>query len=165
MRTMTDDALLRIYLNDHLAGAAGGVALAGRLVHSYRGTTEQAALERLAGDVVADRDSLLAIVGSLGLPRTYYKEAVALAGERLGRLKLNGSIVKRSLLSFVVELEMMTLGVTGKRSGWRSLRELSESDARLNSAQLDELIRRADDQLEVLEELRIRAVKAALMRA
>ena len=163
MRTMTDDALLRIYLNDHLAGAAGGVALAARLARSHQGTTEATPLERLARDVAADRDSLLAIIGSLGLPRTYYKEAAALAGERLGRLKLNGSLIKRSPLSSVVELEVMTVGVTAKRSGWRSLRELSESDARLDSAQLDELIRRADDQLEVLEQLRIRAVKAALM--
>jgi hypothetical protein len=154
--------LLRIYLNDHLAGSAGGSALAHRLANSHKGTAAARELAALARAIDEDRDALIEIMGQLGIPRTYYKEPLAVIAERLGRFKLNGSLLHRSPLSSVVELEAMALGVTGKRSGWRSLRELAGSEPRLDGARLDTLIQRADDQLAVLEELRVRAVAEAM---
>lgn len=154
--------LLRIYLNDHLAGAAGGTALAHRLASSHKGTAAERELAELAREVDEDRDALIEIMGGLDIPRTYYKEPLALVAERLGRFKLNGSLLQRSPLSSVVELEAMGLGVTGKRSGWRSLRELADSDPRLDRTKLDTLIRRADDQIALLDRLRIQAVREAM---
>lgn len=42
-------------------------------------------------------------------------------------------------------------------AGWRTLRELAQSNPRLDQARLDELISRAREQTDLLEELRVRA--------
>ena len=61
-----------------------------------------------------------------------------------------------------MELEALSTAVTAKRLGWVSLRVLGEHDRRLDTAQLDELIRRAEDQKGRLERLRRHAVLDAL---
>ena len=48
---MVDRKLLRIYLNDHLAGSVAGTALARRALASNRGTPLGDHLERLAREV------------------------------------------------------------------------------------------------------------------
>ena len=72
-------------------------------------------------------------------------------------LKLNGYLLIRSPLSSLEELEMLRLGVEGKAAGWRTLRVLAETDKRLDSGRLDELIARARRQADLLEDLRVRA--------
>lgn len=154
--------LLGIYLNDHLAGSAGGVALARRLASKHREMDPGDELQSIARQIAEDRDELISIMGALGITRVYYKEGFAMVGERLGRLKLNGRLVHRSPLSSLVELELMTLGVTGKRAGWRTLRELADTDSRLDPGQLDRLLDRAQGQLDSLERMRVRAAAEAL---
>ena len=147
---------LAIYLNDHLAGATGGVELARRIAAEHEG----ADLTGLAGDVEQDRDSLLRIMAALNVPQDHIKVAGGWLGEKLGRLKLNGRLFTRSPLSYVIELETMRLGVDGKAACWQTLLSLSEHDDRLDRAQLDELRRRAEAQKDTLEQLRRRAVTA-----
>lgn len=154
--------LLRIYLHDHLAGAAGGVALARRLAQGHRGTAAAADLADLATQVEEDRVALVEIMAAVGVPRELVKQPLAVLAERLSRLKPNGALRGRSPLSSVVELEAMALGVTGKAAGWRTLRELSGSELQLDRARLEELSSRAEHQLATLERLRIRAVNEAL---
>lgn len=153
--------LLRVYLNDHLAGAAGGVALARRLANSHRGTAVDEELADLAAQTEQDRDALVEIMGQLGIARVFYKEPFAVLAERVGRLKLNGTVLHRSPLSSVIELEGMALAVTGKAAGWRALRELSASESKLDKTRLDELITRAEQQSAMLERVRLRAVREA----
>ena len=59
----------------------------------------------------------------------------------------------------------MRLGVTGKAAGWRTLRLLADADPRLDRGRLDELIARADSQLGLLEDLRVRAARSAFGQA
>lgn len=155
--------LLQLYLNDHLAGATGGLALARRLAKNQRDTPFAADLAALAREVERDRETLIEIMDRIGVRRYPAKGWLALLAERAGRLKLNGSLVQRSPLSMVVELEMMRLGIEGKASGWRSLRELTEAEPRLDAAQLDELERHARAQADDVEGMRVRAVAMALL--
>jgi hypothetical protein len=149
--------LLAIYLNDHLAGATGGVELARRVAVWFPVPGQQATLERLAADIAQDRQALLDLMTVLGMPVRRYKVGIAWAAEKAGRLKLNGSLLSRSPLSNVEELEMLRLGVEGKAAGWRTLRELAKADDRLQPGTLDELIARAREQAGLLEELRVQA--------
>jgi hypothetical protein len=149
--------LLGIYLNDHLAGATGGLELARRVAGSHRGPGADSPLERLAAEVAQDRAALKDIMAALGIPVRAYKVYVAWIGEKAARLKLNGYLMARSPLSSLEELEMLRLGVEGKAAGWRTLRVLAETDQRLDPGRLDELIYRARRQADVLEELRVRA--------
>ena len=152
------EALFGIYLNDHLAGATSGVELAHRMADSHREPDRRATLERLAKDIAQDRRTLLDLMAALGLPVRHYKVGAAWVAEKAGRLKLNGSLLSRSPLSSLEELEMLRLGVEGKAAGWRTLRELANTDSRLSRDTLDGLMARAREQADLLEELRVRAV-------
>ena len=48
------------------------------------------------------------------------KELVALAGEKVGRLKPNGQVRGYSPLSRLLELETLSVGISGKLALWRS---------------------------------------------
>ena len=65
-------------------------------------------------------------MAALDVPVRTYKVYAGLVGERVGRLKLNGRLLARSPLSSLEELELLSLGVTGKAAGWRTLRLLAE---------------------------------------
>ncbi|HEY0719505.1 MAG TPA: hypothetical protein VGD68_17960 [Streptosporangiaceae bacterium] len=149
--------LIGIYLNDHLAGATIGVQLAHRIARTHDGAADRVTVQRLAGEINADRQALLEIMALLGAPVRHYKTTLAWLGERAGRLKLNGRLRTRSPLSNLEELEMLRLGVLGKAAGWRTLRELAATDPRLSAAWLDELLDRARAQADQLEELRVHA--------
>ncbi len=148
--------LLGIYLNDHLAGATAGSERARHMARAYRGTALGAEMEPIATEIAQDRASLIGIMRQLGIPVRHYKVYAGLAAERLGRLKSNGHVVRRSPLSPLLELETLRLGVEGKAAAWETLRELADTDERLDPHQLDNLLERARGQQSRLEELRRR---------
>ncbi len=151
---------LRIYLNDHLATSTGGLNLARRLARSHRGTAVGPTLEGIATEIAKDRDVLLEIMAELGVPVSRYKSVLTWIGERLGRIKPNGRLLRRSPLSSVLELEMMMLGVESKIAGWRALR----TTLLVDTGRLDELLERADEQASTLEVLRVRAAREVFGR-
>jgi hypothetical protein len=150
-------SLLGIYLNDHLAGATAGAGLAHRMAASGQLPGADATLRRLAVEIARDRETLLEFMVALRVPVRRYKVWAAWAGERAGRLKPNGHLVSRSVLSNLEELEILRLGVEGKAAGWRTLRVLADRDSRLDPARLDGLISRARRQADQVEELRVSA--------
>ena len=149
--------LIGIYLNDHLAGATLGTELAHRVARGPNQVADQATLQRLAGEINADRRALLEIMARLGVPVRRYKTGAAWLGERVGRLKPNGRLRARSPVSDLEELELLKVGIEGKVAGWRTLRALADRDPRLNAGWLDELLASARAQADQLEDLRIRA--------
>jgi hypothetical protein len=76
------------------------------------------------------------------------------------RLKPNGALVGYSPLSRVLDLEGLTMGITGKLELWRSLDASVKGD--LSGIDLARLIERAEDQRDRVEDLRIRAAREAL---
>jgi hypothetical protein len=158
-RTDTEPKLLGIYLNDHLAGATAGLELAKRLAGALHDTPAATELKRLADDITEERQSLIAMTRKLGFPVRRYKIYGAWLGEKAGRAKPNGRLIRRSPLSDVVELEAMRLGVIGKSAAWQTLRTLADRDQRLDKAELDRLLDQAKAQERTLEQLRVRAVE------
>jgi hypothetical protein len=152
------EVLLAIYLNDHLAGATVGRDLSRRSAASNRGTPYGPFLSQVAQEIAEDRQSLLAIMDALGVRVDRLKAAAAWAGEKLGRLKLNGQLRGYSPLSRVVELEGLVLGVHGKRALWITLGELARDRPVLDADDLLGLRQRAESQLEGLQTHRIQAV-------
>jgi hypothetical protein len=159
------DALLAIYLNDHLAGATVGRELSRRSASSNRGTPYESFLSRLAQEISEDRDALLAIMNALNVRLDRLKAAAAWGGEKLGRLKLNGQLRGYSPLSRMVELEGLLLGVHGKRGLWITLSRLANDEPALIADDLERLRVRAESQLRELETHRIRAALDAFGRA
>lgn len=63
-------------------------------------------------------------------PRTP-KALIAVVAERVGRLKLNGRILRRSPLSRFEELDFIVMGIDGKVVLWQNLRDGAQLGARL----------------------------------
>lgn len=153
--------LLAIYLRHHTVAAKGGEEFFARAAEGATNPVIQETLTELAAEVADDRQSLLAILERLDIPQPAVGEQLASLGEKVGRLKPNGSLTQRTPLTQVVELEGAADAVQAKRLGWVTLREIAASEPRLDSAELDTLVQRADSQLERLEGLRQAAVLLA----
>ncbi|HEX2110085.1 MAG TPA: hypothetical protein VHF67_00900 [Gaiellaceae bacterium] len=159
---MADGRLLAIYLNDHLAGATVGIELARRSLRANRGTELGRFLEELLREIEDDRRTLESIMDALRIPKSAVKPRLAVVAERVGRLKLNGQLTGYSPLSRVLELEGLTIGVAGKLSLWRNLRDGARLAEQLPGVDLDALIGRAERQLSSIAEHRVAAARVAL---
>ena len=157
---MTTKGLLGIYLNDHLAGAIAGRELAKRSAKSNKGTEFGPFLNELAVEIEEDERSLRLIMDRLGVKPNPVKDSGAWVAEKIGRLKLNGSLIRYSDLSRVVELEGLAVGITGKIALWRSLKRSSAVD-HLDDVDLDHLLARAEGQRARVEDHRVRAAGMA----
>jgi hypothetical protein len=142
--------LLAIYLNDHLAGATAGLDLARRSRASNEGTELGAYLATLEREIADDRGALLEIMDRLDVGRDRLKLTAGWMAEKLGRLKLNGRIASYSPLSRLLEVEGLLIGLNAKRAAWSALRNLTTREPRLDAAELDRLIARADRQIDEL---------------
>jgi len=147
-------ALLKIYLNDHLAGSILGLELARRAKAENADNAVGEYLETFERELLEDRSILQSVMSALGFKRDVLKQGMAWVGEKLGRLKLNGQLTGYSPLSRVVELEGLCLGTEGRLSMWRTLRRLSRKDERLGRFDFSSLIARAEHQRRTLERLR-----------
>jgi hypothetical protein len=153
--------LLRIYLQDHMAGSTGGLELARRARGANEGTPYGEPLAKLADDIEADRRSLESIMDDLGFGADRAKNIAFWMGEKAGRLKLNGQLTGYSPLSRMVEIEGLITGVNGKLSLWRTLRDVADSVPELDADRIARLVERAEQQIETLHEVRARAGREA----
>lgn len=161
LRHSEPSTLLNIYLSDHLAGATGGVELARRALDNNRGSELEPFLEQLLEEVIEDRATLERLMGHLDLQGSQLKRAVAVAAERVARLKLNGQLLGYSPLSRLVELEGLAAGVETKLNLWRSLRAALSEEVLPPDVDLSALIERAERQRETIERHRQGAASAA----
>jgi hypothetical protein len=153
---------LDIYLNDHLAGATLGAELSGRAAREHRGTELGEFLQGLHEEIVDDRQTLRAVLGALGVDASPLKPIGAWLLEKAGRLKLNGQVRGHSPLSPLVELEGLEAGVSGKRSLWQVVARSFPGDQRLEHFDFEDLVTRADEQLQGLQKHRLAVAPEAL---
>jgi hypothetical protein len=157
------DRLLAIYLQDHMAAARGGHALACRLRDQNRDRwfgPELAALER---EIAEDVTALRSMLGRLGVEEHKVKQWAVMLGERVARIKLNGRLTGYSPSSRVIELEALASGIEGKEGLWRALRVAAERRSELHPDELDRLHERAVDQRHRVEAIHANAVEEAFL--
>ncbi|MGI8576751.1 MAG: hypothetical protein ACR2KG_02285 [Nocardioidaceae bacterium] len=139
------DKLLGTYLNDHLAGSSAGVDLFARVAGHAEGSDADE-LATLAREVSEDKDALLEVMRVVGVRPRQAAVLVGRIAEKVGRLKPNGHLVRRSPLTPLVEIEMLRTAVAGKTAGWQALLALAADDQRLPVKLLERLLQRANDQ-------------------
>lgn len=152
------DRFVGIYLQDHLAGSVVALELLGRATRANEENELGAFLAGLGQEIAADRDVLLEVMRILGVGPSHAKNGVAWVAEKVGRLKLNGRLLRTSPLSRVLELEALEAGITGKRSLWTNLEILD--DPRFARFDFPRLAERAETQRAAVEEWRRRAADA-----
>ena len=152
---------LATYLNDHYAGATGGLALARRAASENEDSELGAFLSELADEIEADRATLAEIMGALGVGTDRTKVIAARVFERVGRLKPNAQLLGYSPLSRLVELEVLALGIRGKLALWRALGEIADTPP-LDAQRVAELVARAERQAADVEARRLEVARSAL---
>jgi hypothetical protein len=155
MTAAVDFHLLSVYLNDHVAGATVGVQRIRRMAPVYEGTVVGRTIAPLVAELEQEREWLLGCLRLLDIPVRTYKIVGGYVAERVGRLKPNGRVRSSSPLSALLEVELLRGAITGKSSGWQTLRAqgpaLGLTEGSLD--ELDGLIVQADEQVRVLTEL------------
>ena len=140
------NAALRIYLQNHEAAGRAGLDLFRRTARSQKGRSYGPQLRELCFDIQEDLSRLRAILRDVGGRPNVVLGMALQAGERMGRLKPNGRVIRRAPLSDLLEIEALQDAVQAKRSGWLAL-----APAKIDPARVDELIERADEQIARLE--------------
>jgi hypothetical protein len=122
------------YLNDHLAAAAAGIQLAERCRDRDPESSLAHVLQALLVEIRHDREVLERVIRALGGSPGTIKRATALGAERISSLRMwlpmigPGSQESARL----EEIELLSLGIEGKRLMWAALAQLSSTDERLS---------------------------------
>ena len=152
------------YLNDHLAGAAAGIQLAERCRDRDPGSELGLVLQALVVEIEQDRDVLERVIRVLGGSPHRVKRATALGAERVGSLRMWLPVLGPGSgeSARLEEIEVLSLGIEGKRLLWAALAQLSSTDARLMGFPFPELKQKAKSQRDRLERFRLKLANEAL---
>ncbi len=156
-----NEKLLRIYLNDHLAGSTGGVELVARCRRENEGHPLGAYMEQLLGELEEDRALLRDLLGRIGGTENVVKQAGAWLLEKVERLKPDGSPFAYSDLNRVVEMEALLLGVRGRLALLCVLEAIHEPGGPFSDLDFPRLKQRAEQQLDAIERHRTDAARRA----
>lgn len=154
-----DERRLRTYLNDHLAGATGAWRVLVRLAGDHAGDDLGGPLVDLRDQIGADRDVLRDALRRLPDGESVWKRALGAA--------VSMAAWGRQLLpagprpSLAEELEVLAIGVWGKRLLWGTLMRVRERDPRFADLDLDDLAARAEAQEKEILRLRNHVLAAA----
>jgi hypothetical protein len=151
-----DDDITR-YLNDHLAGSSGASLLIKRLADSHDEPEAREFFLSLQEKVEADRfllEDLLVRIGKV--PSGFLKMAGGIASRFVG-IKLMWEQIEPGKLGLFEALEMLALGVQGKRLLWVALMEIADSFPEWDAIDFVELELQAIQQRDDIEFWRIQA--------
>jgi hypothetical protein len=154
---------LGIYLSDHLAGAEAGCQLLARLTRQYPTGDLGRNLRELLGEIRADKRVLQGIAANVGESRPVLKRASGWIAERAGRVKLSFGSDRDRSLSLFEGLELLSIGVLGKRALWMALLRIQRAVPALEPVDFVGLAARAVAQFERLESYRLLSAPAALV--
>ncbi|MEX2202782.1 MAG: hypothetical protein WD965_01710 [Actinomycetota bacterium] len=159
----TSDGGLAVYLNDHLAGSAAGLRLAKRCLERERGTELGGQLEVLVNEIEEDRGVLERVMARVGATPNPVKQAAASGAVLLTHLKNRLPVLGSGSgdVSRLEEIELLSLGIEGKRLLWRALGALARTDERLKEFEFTALESRAQAQRDLLEPVRLELASAA----
>jgi len=149
---------LDIYLRNHEAAARSGHDLVRRTATNQRHRPYADDLRRLVIENREDLDALQGLMRRFDVSPDPLLGATLRLGERVGRLKPNGHLIRRAPLSDLVEIEGLLLATQAKAAGWRALAAAGVGQA----AELEDLLRRAERQLERLSGIHRQAAATAL---
>jgi hypothetical protein len=153
--------LLALYLQDHLTLSLAGLRIARRCERENRDHALGAYLAVLVRELEEDRRVVREALRALGGTPSVLKELAAVAGELLGRLKLNGRLLTYSPLSRLWEVEALLAGTDSRRGLWKVLARMARREPRLTGFTFELLEERTLAQREALERHRLRAAEEA----
>ncbi len=143
--------LITTYLQDHHAGSAAGLDAFARVAEGHPDGEVRDAVGRIAEEVNEDQTMLEQIMQRFEAKPAMLKDLSGRVAEKAARLKPNQRLLRRSPLTDLVEVEGLVDAVHAKSMSWRVLLQLD--DDRLDKAQLQTLLERAEAQESELKRL------------
>jgi hypothetical protein len=156
---------LSTYLNDHLAGATAALELLEHLQSWYAGTDVAQTAADLLRDISADVEVLEDVMKRLDVSQSIPRRIAGWIGEKVANLKLKLDDPGAKGLRLLESAEALSLGVEGKRLLWTSLSIVLANEEALRGVDFEDLQRRAVQQREQIESLRLIAAQATLSEA
>jgi hypothetical protein len=150
---------LSSYLNDHLAGAVGALELLDRLIKTYQGKPLGRFFAELRGEIDADQQTLQELIDRLDLEESAVRKAGAWVAEKFSRPKIQLSESCEGRMGLFLALEVLALGITGKRLLWRALAVASETVPQFRGLDYAELEGRAIEQHDRVEAKRLEVAR------
>lgn len=154
---------LAIYLHDHIAGAQTAIAVLQNLKKQHEdeplgkfaaGLHEEVQKDLTRLEQFADR---IADEGAKPLKKAIARIAAKGFWSKLHRRTNKG-------LGTLEALELLAVGILGKRALWRALKEVAPIDARLRNEDFDRLVKRAQDQHDRVERFRLQLARSVLLQ-
>ena len=158
---MTDERLLPIYLNDHLAGSVAAVELLNHLQKLSKGTEREKLFATLQSDIEEDQQVLKDLLRQLGEPQSTVRKAAAWLTEKVGEAKLKLDDPGGGELRLLEALETLELGILGKLALWRALGAAADLVPQIRNLNLAQLERRAQAQHDRVELERLKVARTA----
>jgi hypothetical protein len=147
---------LHTYLNDHLAGSVAAIELLDDLIEHHSEDRFGKIFRDLRDQIQADQEILRDLIRKIGAKESAIRKAGAWLAEKFGRVKIGDANDSTELLQ---ASEALALGITGKQLLWRSLAAIAPNFPGLQGTDFRELERRAHDQFERIETLRMEMVR------
>lgn len=148
------------YLNDHLAGSVSALELLDRLIAHYEGKPLERFFKDLRTDVDHDQQQLKSLIEKIGAKESAVRKAGAWFAEKLSRPKIELGDESKEELGLFLALEVLVLGITGKRSLWRALQSASRTLPELARLDYSGLEKRAIEQCERVEAKRLEIARS-----
>jgi len=149
---------LHTYLNDHLAGSVAAIELLDDLIEHHSEDRFGKIFRDLRDEIEADQETLRNLIRKLGAKESAVRKAGAWLAEKFSRVKIGDADDSAELLQ---ALEGLALGISGKQLLWRSLAAIEANFPALQGSDFSELEKRAHDQFERVEGLRMQMVREA----
>lgn len=140
-----------------------GTDLAEQIRQRHQDTPLGELMGWIAPQIEEDRQILVDLMERMNTTKNPIKQAAGWVAEKASRVKFSGAGSGERDQGAFMALEALTLGVEGKASMWKTLKEVQSQYPPLASMNLDELIARAETQHDALERERL-AVGALALR-
>lgn len=157
------DQQIERYLNDHLAGSNGALHLLNQLAERQEIESERLFFQNLQKMVKKDQALLKDLLEKANMEKSLPLEIAGALTEGAGRLKLLWEGLKPGELGMFEALEVLALGIQGKRLLWAMLGELSPYFPEWGAYDFAELELQAIKQRDQVEERRIETGCEALL--
>ena len=160
---MINEDLLGIYLNDHLSGSVLGVDTIRSCLETVDGPI-RAELEELLLEIEQDQAVLKEVMAQFSFSQNALKKAAAWLTEKAARLKVGSgpSDPQHAAFRMMERLEMLSLGISGKRMLWKLLETVVADEPRLSGFDFHHLIKTATDQVSRVDAMRLDLAREAL---
>lgn len=152
---------LQTYLKDHLAGSVAAIELLSHLIATRAESSLVQFFSDLREEIKQDQNVLRKILEESGSEENSLKNAGAWLTEKLVRVKLKLENSHEGPLGLLEALEIIALGIEGKRLLWRALVVSRHSVPHFLRWDFSGLEERAREQRERVEAQRLEAAQVA----